>query len=144
MDKTSNCLTQLGPPNPLEGCINQFQDTKVARHLGVKKVSHRALWWNPPLLGTTIWSTLSELWYITRGTHAKSVSQNCGSLDYAMHKKQAISLFQVSWYAFDKHWRKYGSTNMVLHAITWNSTDYLVATPKEVFWMLKRYLQTWH
>ena len=35
---------------------------------GVTWSSQMRSLWNPPLLGTTIWSTLSELWHITRDT----------------------------------------------------------------------------
>ena len=42
---------------------------------------------NPPLLGTTIWSTPSELQHVTRGTPARCVTQNCGSLDMPCKKK---------------------------------------------------------
>ena len=33
MDKVSHYCTQLGPPNPLEECMSQFLDTKVASQM---------------------------------------------------------------------------------------------------------------
>ena len=143
-----------------KSCMNQTKEVTVSCSLG-----HQTLWnsawvsfqtprwpakgvtwsslmrssWNPPLLGTTIWSTPSELQCVTRGTPARCVTQNCGSLDHAMHKKWAISLSEMSCYAFDKHCRNYGSTNTVLHAPMWYSADSWVATPREALPMLK-----WH
>ena len=72
--KRSHCLHAAWATKPF-GRVHE----SVFRHQGGQpKVSHGALSmrssWNPPLLGTTIWSTPSELWQITRGTPAWCVT----------------------------------------------------------------------
>ena len=109
MDKGSHCLTQLGPPNPLEECMSQFSDTKVASqgcHIELlMKSSH-----NPPVLGTTIWSTPSELRCIIRSTPAWCFTQNCGSLDM----QQSMHLHQFAPICIYAAWKihKYKQLNM--------------------------------
>ena len=64
---------KLGPPNPLEECMSQFSDTKLGSQRCHMELCDEKLA-NSPLLGSTIWSTPSELQCVARGTLAQYVT----------------------------------------------------------------------
>ena len=146
MDKGSHCLTQLGPLNPLEECISQFSDIKVASqrcHMELfnEKLTKSTTFGDHNLVHSikimlcnkmqpcTVCHT--KLW-ITEPCHAQEMSHF------------TIRNIITSCYIFDKHCKNYGSTSTVLHTPMLYSVDSWFATPREALPMLEWHPKTWH